>query len=351
MDWFTEDVLFEASNELAKRGYSFLLRKSGRLALVGKGAFGRTYMVKDVYGQVFAVKIAKRPTEKHVKSNRTFSPDHIDEIVFAQALRENPSDYIVKFYEEILLDNFYILIMELIEGVSLGKLLRTRKLVDGHKLDRNEWSILATCLIKAVCHLQTMGFVHRDIKPDNVMVVLNESMKIVGAKLIDFGLSRRACSEVPAAAAAAPASAASASTSTAFSQEKAYDTNSGEDYSKSPAQKKVRLTEVLMSAVGTPVYTHPAVGKCPYGFECDTYSLGLVLFEAYIGKTVIPPIEERFMAAKKKYWNYPVDKVLEGCDKDVSKVVMLLMSKKNYPIEEALKAINAFSCSYEQPKV
>lgn len=350
MDWFTEDVLFEASNELAKRGYSFLLSLEGILNPLGHGAFGYTYMAKDLHGQVFAVKIAKKPTKKHENSNRSFSPDHIDEIVFAQALRENPSDYIVKFYEEILLDNFYILIMERVEGMSLEVLLSTRKLVDGHKLDRNEWSILATCLIKAVCHLQTMGFVHRDIKPDNVMVVLNESGKIVGAKLIDFGLSRRACSEVPAAA-AAPASAASASTSTAFSQEKAYDTNSGEDYSKSPAQKKVRLTEVMTSAVGTPVYTHPAVGKCPYGFECDTYSLGLVLFEAYIGRIVIPRIEKRFMAAKKKYWNYPVDKVLEGCDKDVSKVVMLLMSKKNYPIEEALKAINAFSCSYEQPKV
>lgn len=346
MDWFTEDVLFEASNELAKRGYSFLLSLEGILNPLGHGAFGYTYMAKDLHGHVFAVKIAKKPTKKHENSNRTFSPDHIDEIVFAQALRENPSDYIVKFYEEILLDNFYILIMERVEGMSLEVLLSTRKLVDGHKLDRNEWRILATCLIKAVCHLQAMGFVHRDIKPDNVMVVLNESGKIVGAKLIDFGLSRRACSEVPAA----PASA-TASTSTAFSQEKAYGTNSREDYSKSPAQKKVRLAEVMTSLVGTPVYSHPAVGKCSYRSECDTYSSGLVLYEAYIGKTVIPRIKRRFMAAKEKYWNYPVDKVLEGCDKDVSKVVMLLMSKENHPIEEALEAINAFSCSYEQPKV
>ena len=70
--------------------------------------------------------------------------------------------------------------MEVAEGVSL------RELLDGKPLDLERARRIATEMAEGLAAAHAAGVVHRDLKPDNVMIASD------GVKLVDFGLAKRA---------------------------------------------------------------------------------------------------------------------------------------------------------------
>ena len=98
----------------------------------------------------------------------------------AVAMLSHPN--IVSVYDvstSVSLEADYI-VMELIEGISLKQYMEKKKF-----LNWKETLHFAIQIAKALQHAHSRGIVHRDIKPHNIMVLKNGSVKVT-----DFGIAR-----------------------------------------------------------------------------------------------------------------------------------------------------------------
>ena len=97
-------------------------------------------------------------------------------------LKETESSQIPRFIEEFKNDNYYIVIREYVEGISLDEYLRAQRLDEKSRLE------LAIRLAHAMKELHSLNpaIIHRDIKPQNIIVKADGSIAF-----IDFEISRR----------------------------------------------------------------------------------------------------------------------------------------------------------------
>ncbi len=88
---------------------------------------------------------------------------------------------VVQVYDAVFKDGVYCFVMELVDGYTVGDWVRRKgRLEESHALD------IADCVAEALDYAwQQFGMVHCDIKPDNVMVDSDGTVK-----LTDLGLSR-----------------------------------------------------------------------------------------------------------------------------------------------------------------
>lgn len=142
--------------------------------LIGKGSFAWVFIAKDREGKSFAIKII----HKNVKETIT---RFYREIKVLQLLPPDPN--IVKYIEDgFLPDGTPYLVLEYIEGETLKETLKSKKIL----------SPILACefmiqLCKAFSGIHKLGVVHRDIKPDNIIITKDNDIK-----LIDFGLIKDA---------------------------------------------------------------------------------------------------------------------------------------------------------------
>lgn len=102
------------------------------------------------------------------------------------ALIEHPN--IVHFSNVIQSADYAYIISELMTGGDLYQYM------DKHtRLSENQAALVIYYLLESIKYLHECGIVHRDIKPDNILVETvddGEDEQIVNIKLIDFGLSK-----------------------------------------------------------------------------------------------------------------------------------------------------------------
>jgi hypothetical protein len=155
----------------------------------------------------------------------------------AQAAARLAHPAIVALYEAWAAGEDFYLISELVEGTTLAELIRDDALADDEILE------IGVALCAALSHAHGRGVVHRDIKPQNVLVPSRPQSTAGAAKLTDFGGAALA----------------------------------GEDV-------LTRTGDVL----GTLAYMAPeqSDGR-PAGPRADLYSLALVLYEALSGSNPI----------------------------------------------------------------
>jgi serine/threonine-protein kinase len=140
--------------------------------LVGRGGTCEVYRAEDTL-------LKTRVALKRVRPD--FARDHdYRERLIKEARRGRISDSrIAAIYDAVDTGDELMLVMEFVEGMSLRAHLATRKPEPGF------WTIATECA-EALKAAHDAGLVHRDIKPDNIMVTADG-----GIKILDFGLAHR----------------------------------------------------------------------------------------------------------------------------------------------------------------
>lgn len=144
-----------------------------RICTLGLGAFGRVDLVrkKDDPHRLYAMKqleksdVFTKNQAAHVKAERDI-------------LAEADNEWVVKLYYSFQDDENLYFVMDYVPGGDLMNLLIKFGVLD-EKLARFYIGEL-TCAIESV---HALGFIHRDIKPDNILIDKNGHIK-----LTDFGL-------------------------------------------------------------------------------------------------------------------------------------------------------------------
>jgi fused-like protein len=188
---------------------------------IGEGSFGRVYKGRRKYSSEFVAmkfipKVGRSPEELlHLRQ----------EIEIMKALRHPNIITLLDWFET---DTEICVVTELAEG-ELFQILE-----DDKKLPEDEVQKVAYQLVSALFYLHSHRILHRDMKPQNVLIG-----KAGCVKLCDFGLARAMSTK----------------------------------------------TMMLTSIKGTPLYMSPElVQEKPYNHNSDLWSLGCILYELFVGE-------------------------------------------------------------------
>ncbi len=144
------------------------------LECIGKGGMAVVYKARDSrLNRFVAVKILKDELAVDDDFRKRFYTESQ-----AVAMLSHPN--IVSVYDVSKNDDIEYIVMELIEGITLKQYINRKGL-----LTWKEALHFATQITKALSHAHSRGIIHRDIKPHNIMILKDGSVKVA-----DFGIAR-----------------------------------------------------------------------------------------------------------------------------------------------------------------
>ena len=218
------------------------------IAIIGRGAFGEVHVCREKKtDKIYAI--------KKIKKDILILKNQIIHVLNEQKFMSRAkSPWIVELKASFQEDDYLYLVMEYLPGGDLMNLLIKKDI-----LTEDEAKFYISELILAIESIHKLDCIHRDIKPDNVLIDKNGHIK-----LSDFGLAKIS--------------------------DKLYE-KENEKYKNYIYEKKNKeLDEEKkthnknFSCVGTAYYVAPEVlKKKGYDKEIDWWSVGIIFYEMLVG--------------------------------------------------------------------
>nr|GEV26253.1 probable serine/threonine protein kinase IREH1 isoform X1 [Tanacetum cinerariifolium]GEW06956.1 probable serine/threonine protein kinase IREH1 isoform X1 [Tanacetum cinerariifolium] len=224
---------------------------------ISRGAFGRVFLAKKrTTGDLFAIKVLKKADM--IRKNAVESILAERDILISV---RNP--FVVRFFYSFTCRENLYLVMEYLNGGDLYSLLRNLGC-----LDEDVARVYIAEVVLALEYLHSLRVVHRDLKPDNLLIAHDGHIK-----LTDFGLSK-----VGLINSTDDLSGPAVSGTSLMGEH---------DESESSLSESQQERRKKRSAVGTPDYLAPEILLgTGHGTSADWWSVGVILFELIVG---IPP--------------------------------------------------------------
>ena len=144
------------------------------LQLIGQGAMSKVYKGRDGnLGRVVAIKFLR----EEYGQNQSFVARFYRE---ARAVASLPDEHLVSIYDYGQHGLTYFIVMEFVDGKNLKELLRQEGPFSPEKVIE-----LVTPVLLALRAAHARGIIHRDVKPQNVLVRKEDG----AVKLTDFGVA------------------------------------------------------------------------------------------------------------------------------------------------------------------
>ncbi|XP_010101342.2 probable serine/threonine protein kinase IRE [Morus notabilis] len=222
---------------------------------ISRGAFGRVFLArKRATGDLFAIKVLKKADM--IRKNSVESILAERNILISV---RNP--FVVRFFYSFTCRENLYLVMEYLNGGDLYSLLRNLGC-----LDEDMARVYIAEVVLALEYMHSLNVIHRDLKPDNLLIGQDGHIK-----LTDFGLSKVGLIT---------------STDDLSSPSVTHTGFLGDNEEKTQHSSK-REERQKHSVVGTPDYLAPEILLgMGHGATADWWSVGVILFELLVG---IPP--------------------------------------------------------------
>ena len=254
------------------------------LGIIGKGAFGEVHVCREKStGNIYAVKKIKK---KVLEEKNQIIHTRNEQLL----MRKIKSPWIVELKASFQEEDYLFLIMEYLPGGDLMNYLIKKDI-----LSEEEARFYIAEIILAVDSIHQFDCIHRDIKPDNILIGKDGHIK-----LSDFGLSKVS--------------------------DKLYD-----DYYYNNKNIDETFNENIKthnkknySCVGTAYYVAPEVlNKKGYNKDIDWWSVGVIFYEMLIGYAPFCSKETREVCNKilnwQNYLKFPNENMISEDAKDLIK--------------------------------
>ena len=222
------------------------IRDYESLAIIGRGAFGEVHVCREKKtGKIYAI--------KKIKKQVLIIKNQIRHVINEQIIMSKASTpWIVELKASFQEGDYLYLVMEYLPGGDLMNLL-----IEKDILTEKEAKFYISELILAVESIHNLDCIHRDIKPDNILIDKNGHIK-----LSDFGLAKIS--------------------------DKLYEKEDEKykNFLKNKSNdKNTKMTHNKnFSCVGTAYYVAPEVlKKSGYDKDIDWWSVGIILYEMLVG--------------------------------------------------------------------
>ncbi len=248
-------------------------------SLLNKGGMSLLYLGVSPTNKPLVVKV--------LSPNFVSHPEMVDQFLEeAKIIGMTDHPNIVKLYGQGEWEKGLYIAMEFIQGISL------RQFIVQHSLSLKRSLDIILQVAYALLHLHTHGVVHRDVKPENILITEDGQVKV-----IDFGIAQLT-----------------------LDQDKMLSGKGG--------------------FIGTPSYMSPEQKKDPLSasFVSDIFSLGIILYELVIGKLSFGSIQLSLLPKKIR----PI----------IEKAIQPNIAKRYADIVDLISDISGYlkSATYEQER-